>query len=273
MSSWVKVSRKLLTSAIASKPEYLAIWIHLILTASYKPGEVLVGHQIVKLEAGQLVFGRIKFAQQIGVSEHTLRMALKTLETLQQITIKSQTKYSVISITNWDKYQTDSPANHQQPTSNPPATHHNKEVQEIQEVNQKTKRSRASVPKESLTPDQLVELGIDLQIAKDWIAVRKAKRAGALTSTAFAGLCREAKAAGYTIQDAVRTCAERSWISFKAEFVNRGTSNGQNANTSGPISAVGRVTAKAAERERARQGAAPQCYEQGDFIEGEFSAG
>jgi hypothetical protein len=134
MSSWVKVSRKLLTSAIASKPEYLAVWMHLLLSASYKPGEILVGHQVVRLQAGQLVFGRVKFSQQIGVSEHTLRMALKTLETLQQITIKSHSKFSVISITNWDKYQTDSPAKHQQSTSNQPATHHNKEVQEIQEL-------------------------------------------------------------------------------------------------------------------------------------------
>lgn len=133
MSSWVKVSRKLLTSAIGSKPEYLAVWVHLLLTASYKAGEVLVGHQVVRLEPGDLVFGRVKFSQQIGVSEHTLRMALKTLEKLQQITIKSHSKFSVISITNWTKYQLDSPANHQQPTSNPPATHHNKEVQELQD--------------------------------------------------------------------------------------------------------------------------------------------
>lgn len=143
MSSWVKVSRKLLTSAIASKPEYLAVWMHLILSASYKPGEVLVGHQVVKLEAGQLVFGRIKFAQQIGVSEHALRMALKSLEKLQQITIKSQSKFSVITVVNWAKYQTDSPANHQQATINQPASRHNKEVQEIQEEDQKLPRKPA----------------------------------------------------------------------------------------------------------------------------------
>lgn len=273
MSNWVKLSRKLATSAIAAKPEYLAVWVHLLMAASYKEGEILVGRQVVRLLPGQLVFGRHKFSERTGVSEGIVRSALKVLESLQQITIKSESKFSIITITKWSHYQSDQPANNQQMTSKQPADDHNKEVQEIQEVNQKTKRSRASVSKESLTPEQLVELGIDLQIAKDWIAVRKAKRAGALTSTAFAGLCREAKAAGYTIQDAVRTCAERSWISFKAEFVNRGTSNGQNANTSGPISAVGRVTAKAAERERSRQGAAPQFYEQGDFIEGEFSAG
>lgn len=39
------------------------------------------------------------------------------------------------------------------------------------------------------------------------------------------------------------------------------------------ISAVDRVKSRAAERERARQGAVPQYAEQGDFIEGEFIPG
>lgn len=273
MSSWVKVSRKLLTSAIAAKPDYLAVWIHLLLSASYKEGEILVGRQVVRLFPGDLVFGRHKFSEKTGVSESVVRGALKALVDLQQITIRSQNKFSVISITKWAAYQLQEPANNQQMTITCPSDDHNKEVLELQEVNQKTKRSRASSPKESMSADQLSELGIDLQVAKDWLAVRKAKRAGALTNTAFAGLCREAEAAGYTIPDAVRTCAERSWISFKAEYVSKGVSNGQNAKSSGPVSAVGRVAAKAAERERARQGAAPQYYEQGDFIEGEFAPG
>jgi|SRR5215217_473065 len=137
MSSWVKVSRKLLTSAIASKPEYLSVWIHLILSASYKEGEVLVGRQVVRLKPGQLVFGRHKFSERTGVSESIVRGALKVLESLQQITIKSESKFSIISITNWALYQDTSPANNQQMTSRSPAVDHNKEDLELQEEDQK----------------------------------------------------------------------------------------------------------------------------------------
>lgn len=137
MSSWVKLSRKLATSAIASKPEYLAVWVHLLLSASYKEGEILVGRQVVRLMPGQLVFGRHKFSEKTGVSENIVRSALKVLENLQQITIKSESKYSVITITKWSLYQGESPADNQQRTSNAPATHHNKEVLEIQEEDQK----------------------------------------------------------------------------------------------------------------------------------------
>ncbi len=143
MSSWVKVSRKLLTSAIASKPEYLAVWVHLLLSASYKEGEILVGRQVVRLKPGDLVFGRHKFSEKTGVSESIVRGALKALADLQQITIKSHNKFSVISITNWLRYQIDQPADRQQMTSRSPADDHNKEVLEIQEGDQKLLRKPA----------------------------------------------------------------------------------------------------------------------------------
>lgn len=137
MSSWVKLSRKLATSAIAAKPEYLAVWVHLLMAASYKEGEVLVGRQIVRLLPGQLVFGRHKFSEKTGVSEGIVRSALKVLESLQQITIKSESKFSIITITKWAHYQSDQPASNQQLTSKQPAVDHNKEIQEIQEEDQK----------------------------------------------------------------------------------------------------------------------------------------
>lgn len=133
MSSWVKLSRKLATSAIAAKPEYLAVWVHLLMAASYKEGEILVGRQVVRLKPGQLVFGRQKFSEKTGVSEAIVRSALQVLKSLQQITIKSETKFSVITITNWQFYQSEKPTNDQQRTSNEPATNHNKEIQELQE--------------------------------------------------------------------------------------------------------------------------------------------
>lgn len=137
MSSWVKLSRKLATSAIAAKPEYLAVWVHLLMAAAYKEGEILVGRQVVRLKPGQLVFGRHKFSEKTGVSENIVRSALKVLESLQQITIKSESKFSVITITKWAHYQTEEPTDNQQRTSNAPATHHNKEIQEEQEEDQK----------------------------------------------------------------------------------------------------------------------------------------
>lgn len=64
----------------------------------------------------------------------------------------------------------------------------------------------------------LVDMGIDEQVARDFIAVRKAKKAP-LTSTALAGIQREAAQAGVTLGQALATCAVRGWAGFNAEWV------------------------------------------------------
>jgi hypothetical protein len=229
MSSWVKLSRKLATSAIAAKPEYLAVWIHLLLSASYKEGEILVGRQVVRLLPGQLVFGRQKFAEKVGVSESICRSALKVLENLQQITIKSETKFSVITITKWSFYQEASPANDQQVTNKRPTSDHNKEIQELQEEDQKLlapacadavtpkKARKAKVVADLVGVDQMVSEGCLLEHARDFLTVRKKKRAD-LTPTAWAGIVREASKAGIPVGQAVQVSAERGWQSFKASW-------------------------------------------------------
>lgn len=50
----------------------------------------------------------------------------------------------------------------------------------------------------------------------DFLAVRKAKKAGPLTKTAMSGICREAEKAGLSLIDAVTACCEFGWQGFNA---------------------------------------------------------
>ena len=68
----------------------------------------------------------------------------------------------------------------------------------------------------SAEPDLLE--GIDPQVVRDFRTLRKAKKA-AITPTVIAGIKREADKAGYTLENALRTCCERGWQGFKAEWV------------------------------------------------------
>ncbi len=121
MAGWIKLHRALQDSAIASHPEYLAVWVHLMLRAQHSASDCVVGRKIVNLSAGQLVFGRIKFSSEIGVSENKVRAALDVMKSLNMITIKSMAKFSIISIVKWSEYQNESPANNQETASNAPA--------------------------------------------------------------------------------------------------------------------------------------------------------
>jgi hypothetical protein len=60
--------------------------------------------------------------------------------------------------------------------------------------------------------------GVSPQIAKDFKAIRKLKKA-AITKTAVDGIKREAAKAGLTFESALAMCCERGWSGFKAEWV------------------------------------------------------
>ena len=59
-------------------------------------------------------------------------------------------------------------------------------------------------------------LAIPPALLADFLAVRKAKRAGPLTATAIAGLQREADKAGISLEAAVTACCEYGWQGFNA---------------------------------------------------------
>ncbi len=81
-------------------------------------------------------------------------------------------------------------------------------------------------PARSKKPDRhredlaaLENMGVETQLAKDWLQTRKEKRAGSLTQTVMAGLQREAAKAGLTVPQAVQVAAERGWARFNASYL------------------------------------------------------
>lgn len=68
--------------------------------------------------------------------------------------------------------------------------------------------------------DMLIALGVDRQVALDWLAIRAAKRLP-LTATAVEALKREAAAAGVEVARAVQASVENGWAGFKASWLLR----------------------------------------------------
>jgi uncharacterized protein YdaU (DUF1376 family) len=60
--------------------------------------------------------------------------------------------------------------------------------------------------------------GVPESLVADYLEVRRAKKAGAFTKTAVAGLHREAERAGVSIERALQACCEFSWIGFNAKW-------------------------------------------------------
>jgi hydroxylamine reductase (hybrid-cluster protein) len=124
----------------------------------------------------------------------------------------------------------------------------------------------------TITAKGLVAMGVPEQIAKDWLAIRKQKRAP-LTETALDAVRRESEIAGLSLADAIRVSAERGWQGFKAEWLNK-TAHGQPINRQQQIEdANAAVVREIAERERLRrlsEGAGDFIGTGETIIEGEF---
>lgn len=107
MEGWFKVHRKIINSPIFHNDKALKVWIWCLSKATYKDYTTLVGNQIVNLKAGQFIFGRKKASEELKMKESTIYVLMKLLEKLEQITINSNNKFSLVTIVNWELYQTD----------------------------------------------------------------------------------------------------------------------------------------------------------------------
>ncbi len=135
MQGWVKLHKTLKDWEWRSDPMTLAVFINLMLDANFSESN----WRGQKLLPGELIFGRKEFSKKTGISEQSVRTALEHLKSTNEITIKSNNKYSVISINNWSKYQDTNQQTNQQLTNNQPATNHtirNKEYKNIYTSNE-----------------------------------------------------------------------------------------------------------------------------------------
>jgi hypothetical protein len=67
--------------------------------------------------------------------------------------------------------------------------------------------------------NSIIDLGVEKQIAEDWIKVR-AKKKAANTKTAFNGIKKQIEISGVPANECVKIAAEKSWQGLKAEWIN-----------------------------------------------------
>lgn len=66
----------------------------------------------------------------------------------------------------------------------------------------------------------LAAKGVDADIARDWLALRKAKKAEP-TKTAIDGIAGEAEKAGISLEEALRICCANGWQGFRADWIKK----------------------------------------------------
>ena len=109
---YIKLDRAIRKWRWYTKKNMLNVWIELLLNAAFE--DYYYDGQLIK--RGQVLIGREKMANQLGIGVQELRTCLNRLVSTNEITIQSTNRGSIVTIINWDKYQS-SPSNTNQQTN------------------------------------------------------------------------------------------------------------------------------------------------------------
>jgi hypothetical protein len=104
-NGYIKLYRSLKSKGYYRDSEYVHLWVHLLMKASYEDREFLFGGKLHQLKPGQFITGRNSLVVETGINRSKIERILKCFEIEQQIEQQKTNKFRIISICNWSKYQ------------------------------------------------------------------------------------------------------------------------------------------------------------------------
>ena len=101
LNGFIKVHRKLVQWGWYQDYVVKDLFLHLLLTASFKESEWM-GRTIQK---GQVITSYAHLAADLGFSVKQIRTALNKLKSTGEVASESTNRYTIITVVNWEKYQ------------------------------------------------------------------------------------------------------------------------------------------------------------------------
>ena len=142
LEGFVKLPRDFLNWRWFDDANVVKLYIYLLLNAAFKTTE----WKGETLEKGQLITGRKKLSKALGISESMVTRILKKLEATEDISLKSNNKYTVITLLKWGKMQGDDYFFANKRTTNEQQTNNNrtqyKNVNNLKNVKNNSARTR-----------------------------------------------------------------------------------------------------------------------------------
>ena len=102
---YIKIHRKIKDNKIFYKPNYLAIFMEIILSVNHKKEKRIFRWDNIFLEEWEGIFFQKEMADKFGISLWSISNILKFLKTENIIEIKTTSKYSIIKLIKWKDYQ------------------------------------------------------------------------------------------------------------------------------------------------------------------------
>jgi len=206
---WIKLYRQLDRWEWIDTPNTFCLFIHLLLNANHKPNR----HKGVLIGCGQIKTGRKSLASKTGLSEQSVRTALKNLVSSNDLTIKSTKHYSIITIVNWNKYQT----LNQQSTNAQPTLNQRLTTNKNENNDKNVKNNRGSrLPKDWIATDEYINFAL-----KEGLTIDAANR--------------EADKFKDYWQSATKNATKKDWLATWRNWIRRNKDFNKHKNTKGSV--------------------------------------
>ena len=164
MSGWTKIHRKILKWEWYSDINTTRLFFHLIFKAVHKDTK----YRGRTIKRGSLLTGRKILSKETGLTEQQVRTGLSKLKSTNEITIKTTSRYSIISLEKYGVYQDvfidDSQYHNQQTTTQAtnkqPTSNHIQEYKELKE-DKKIRKKEVIIKYETQISELLINDFID----------------------------------------------------------------------------------------------------------------
>lgn len=174
---FIKIDRGILDWEWYSDINTTRLFIHLILKANWKDGRF----QGQEIKRGSFVTSYPKLAEETELTVNQVRTSLSKLKSTGEITVKSQSKFSVITVKNYCLYQDISQANHRQITDKPQTNHSQiTTIEESKKVRREEIKKRVSKDTPKETPEDIISQydfseAMTIKI-KEWLKYKSERR-------------------------------------------------------------------------------------------------
>ena len=106
---WIKLHRGFTKFEWYQDANTVRVFLHLLITANHKKAK----WQGNTIDRGQLITSRGHLSRDLGMTVQVVRTSLAKLEKTENITIKTTSKFTLLSICNYDTYQSEGSENNQ----------------------------------------------------------------------------------------------------------------------------------------------------------------
>lgn len=215
MTGWIKISREIINHWIWNDPNKLKWWLDILITVNFEDKKIPIGYKLFECKRGESLMSLQSWGKRWGVSKTVVNNFFKLLENDNMITIKNETVTTRITVCKYEQYQQIENAKktkqYRKENAIIPQQSTTKEGEEIEEVKEIIKEQDIVVFN---FRKSLLELGIEKQIAFDWLKVRKDKNLSN-TETAFNKIKSEIEKSKLTANECIKFAVEKSWGGYQ----------------------------------------------------------